>query len=110
VALLGSVFSAGFQSSMKPAVQDLPAEIAEPASEGIAKAFGVAQQAGDNAARIIDAAKHALVDGWVRAMWVGAGMGAVILLVVALRGPVRVRATDTSAVELELELEPEPSA
>ena len=72
---------------MRPALQDLPREIAEPASEGIGRAFDVAARAGDDAPRIIDAAKHALVDGWVRSMWAGAAFGVAALLYVILRGP-----------------------
>lgn len=108
VALLGSVFSAGFRAAMKPAVQDLDPALAEPASEGIAKAMGVAQQAGEAGPRIVDAAQHALVDGWVRAMWVGAGMGIAILLLVIVRGPVRVMAPEVATGDLVLE--PEGSA
>jgi predicted MFS family arabinose efflux permease len=101
VALLGSVFSAGFRSSMTPALKDLPKELSEPASEGIGKAFGVAANAGDAAPRIIDAAKHALVDGWVKSMWAGAAFGLAAFLFVLVRGPKSAPAAD--AVELAVE-------
>lgn len=101
VALLGSVFSSGFRSSMRPALQDLPREIAEPASEGIGRAFDVAAGAGDDAPRIIDAAKQALVDGWVRSMWAGAAFGVAALLYVILRGPRSSRAMVVAEVPAE---------
>ncbi len=102
VALLGSVFSAGFRASMTPALSDLPKDLSEPASEGIGKAFGVAANAGDSGPRIIDAAKHALVDGWVRSMWAGAAFGIAAFVFVVIRGP---RSAD-SAVDVELITEP----
>ncbi|MEZ5230822.1 MAG: MFS transporter, partial [Acidimicrobiales bacterium] len=88
VALLGSILSSGYSSAIKPALAGLPAELAEPASEGIGNAFGVAAQAGDAGPVIIDAAKHAFVDGWVQSMWVGVGMVALAVLILAVRGPV----------------------
>ena len=50
----------------------------------------MAAQAGDQAPTIIDAAKHAFVDGWVQSMWLGVGMAAVALVYLIVRGPVRV--------------------
>ncbi len=88
VALLGSILSSGFSSAITPALAGLPSELAEPASEGIGNAFGVAAQAGDAGPIIIDAAKHAFVDGWVQSMWVGVGMVAVAILILIVRGPV----------------------
>ena len=71
----------------------LPPELAEPASEGIGAAFAVAAQAGDQGPTIIDAAKHAFVDGWVQSMWLGVGMAAVALVYLIVRGPARVTHT-----------------
>lgn len=92
VALLGSILSSGYQSAIEPALDGLPQELAEPASEGIGSAFVVAAQAGERGPEIIDAAKHAFVDGWVQSMWVGMAMVAVAGLYLAVRGPRRVRA------------------
>ncbi len=89
IALLGSVLSAGYRSAMEPSVEGLPPALAEPASEGIGSAFAVAAQAGEQGLAIIDAAKHAFVDGWVQSMWLGVGMAAVALVFLVVRGPVR---------------------
>lgn len=89
VALLGSVLSSGYKSAIEPALAGLPSQLAEPASEGIGSAFGVAAQAGDLGPAIIDAAKHAFVDGWVQSMWLGVGMATVALVYLIVRGPVR---------------------
>ncbi len=88
VALLGSILSAGYRSAIEPALAGLPPELAEPASEGIGAAFAVAAQAGDAGPVIVDAAKHAFVDGWVGAMWVGVGLAAAAFVYVFVRGPV----------------------
>ena len=58
-------------------------------SEGIGVAFGVAARAGAQGPMIIDAAKHAFVDGWVQSMWLGVGMAAVAFAYLMVRGPVR---------------------
>lgn len=88
IALLGSVLASGYSSAIEPLLTGLPPELAEPASEGIGAAFGVAATAGDQGPRIIDAAQHAFVDGWVQSMWLGVGMAAVALLFLLVRGPV----------------------
>ncbi len=89
IALLGSVLAAGYKSSIEPMLAGLPPELANPASEGIGVAFGVAARAGAQGPMIIDAAKHAFVDGWVQSMWLGVGMAAVAFAYLMVRGPVR---------------------
>ncbi|HWL43804.1 MAG TPA: DHA2 family efflux MFS transporter permease subunit [Ilumatobacter sp.] len=96
IALLGSIVSSGYADSFasSPGVAGLPHELVEPASEGIGSAYGVVQ-AGlgsgaldePTAARIIGAAQHAFVDGWVSAMWVGVAIVVGAFLWVLLRGP-----------------------
>jgi EmrB/QacA subfamily drug resistance transporter len=98
VALLGSILSSGYASSIEPALEGLPPELAEPASEGIGSAFAVAGQAGDRGPAIIDAAQHAFVDGWVQSMWIGVGLAAVALAYLVVRGPARVTAAATATV------------
>ncbi|MBI5089977.1 MAG: MFS transporter [Actinobacteria bacterium] len=92
IALLGSVLTAGYRSAIGPALAGVPAELAEPASEGIGTAFATAANAGDQGPIIIDAAKHAFVEGWTRSMWLGVGMAAVALAYLVVRGPSRVTA------------------
>ena len=101
MALLGSVLSAAFRTNMQDRLADLPSELVEPASDGIANAFGVAQQAGNSAQRIKDAARQSFVEAWVHSMWVGVGVAAVAVLFLLVRGPQRIRlatATVTSEV------------
>ena len=97
IALLGSVLAAGYKSAIEPKLAGLPVELAEPAGEGIGAAFAVAATAGDQAPTIIDAAKHAFVDGWVNSMWLGAGMATVALVYLLVRGPAR--STDAQPAE-----------
>ncbi len=90
IALLGSVLSAGYQDAVEPALRSVPAELAEPASEGIGGAMAVAARAGDAGPAIVDAAQHAFVDGWVQSMWIGVALASVALLYVVVRRPRRV--------------------
>lgn len=97
IALLGSVLSAGYRSSVKPLLSGVSTELAQPASEGIGKAFGAAQALAANpeadpalrqqVPTVISAAKHAFVDGWVQSMWLGVGMAAVAFVFLAVYGP-----------------------
>jgi hypothetical protein len=102
VALLGSILSSGYRSAIEPSLDGLPPEIAETAREGIGSAFAAAANAGADAPRIIDAAQHAFVDGWVTSMWVGVAMAAVALAILVVRGPgtVAESAMDAEADEL----------
>ena len=65
--------------------------LVNPASEGIATAAGVAQQAGEAGVPIFEAAKHAFVDAWVQSMWVGVAVSAVAAAFLLLRGPKRAK-------------------
>ncbi|MEQ1699925.1 MAG: MFS transporter [Ilumatobacteraceae bacterium] len=97
IALLGSVLSSGYRSAAKPLLEGVSPQLAEPAGEGIGKAFGVVAKltADPNAdpallqqlPKVISAAKHAFVDGWVGSMWLGVGLAAVAFVFLAVRGP-----------------------
>ena len=93
VALLGSVLTAGYESSIEPLLANVPPELAAPASKGIGAAFAVAAQAGDQAPVIVGAAQQAFVDGWVQSMWLGVGVASAALAYLVLRGPKRETAT-----------------
>ena len=102
IALLGSVLAAGYKSAIDPALAGVSPELAEQAREGIGAAFAVAAQAGDQGPVIIDAAKHAFVEGWVQSMWLGVGMAAVAFVYLVVRGPGRiVAAAPADAIEAE---------
>lgn len=90
VALLGAILSAGYRDAISARVSDLPAPVAERASSGIANAFAAAatlppRQADD----LVDAARHAFVEGWSGAMWTGVAIMAALFVFVLTRGPHR---------------------
>lgn len=87
VALLGSVLSAGYRSAINTKLADLPEAVRDPVGDGLASAFGVAASAGKDAPRIIDAAQHAFVDGWVTSMWLGTALVGVGVLYLVAFGP-----------------------
>jgi len=94
VALLGSVLSAGYRSAIEPNLTTVPGDLARSAAEGIGSAFGAAANAGDSAPVIIEAAKRAFVDGWVRSMWLGVAMAAFAMVFLIVRGVQDLRVTD----------------
>lgn len=102
VALLGSILSSGYRKAIDPSLEGLPAALAEPAREGIGSALAVAADAGANGPLIVDAAKHAFVEGWVTSMWVGVAMAAVALTILVTRGPGTGKADD-SAIDTEMQ-------
>lgn len=112
IALFGSILASGYQASISPSLEGLPPEIAVPAGEGIGGALAVAEQAGTRAPAIIDAAQHALVDGWVQSMWVGVAMAGVVFVYLAVLGPRHRRPGQPVefATEPDLTDEPAPSA
>ncbi|MFZ4183287.1 hypothetical protein ACOZCG_19510 [Streptomyces pseudogriseolus] len=69
------------------AVAGVPREAADTAREGIANAVEVAPSTGGHASALVHAAQESFVEGWQRAMWAGVAVMAVLLVVVALRGP-----------------------
>lgn len=90
IALLGGLLTAGYQSSIGAALDGVPAELADPAREGIANADAVSQEAGDFAGQILLAAHEAFVSGWQQAMWAGVAVMVVLVAFVIVRGPRRV--------------------
>jgi EmrB/QacA subfamily drug resistance transporter len=109
VALLGSILSSGYADSIEPALAGLPPELAEPASEGIGSALAVAAQAGDAGPQLVEAARHAFVDGWIQSMWIGVAMAAVALVYLLVRGPRAEPTRDQLELEVELPAELEPA-
>lgn len=87
VALLGAMLAAGYKDAMTPKLEGFPEEIAGVASEGIGAAFAVAPAAGPRAPELIAAAQEAFVEGWVRSMWIGVGIIAVLIAFAVIRRP-----------------------
>lgn len=100
VALIGSVLSSGYGSSIGAVAATLPEAARGPVQDGIGTALATAPQLGAQAPQVIDAARQAFVDGWHQAMWVGAALavGAVVLLLIT--GPRAARATDPADAAL----------
>lgn len=91
VALLGAIVTAGYRSAIESRVEGLPPETAAGAREGIATALAAAD--GPQAQMLVRAAQEAFVDGWQQAMWAGAGVMALLLVFILVRGPVRTPVT-----------------
>lgn len=98
VALLGAVLTAGYRTSIGAHLDGIPADVAEPAREGVANAIAAAANLGTHSAVQVDAvpldalvlaAKNSFVDGWQHAMWAGSVVMAILLVYVLVRGPLR---------------------
>jgi EmrB/QacA subfamily drug resistance transporter len=89
IALLGSVLNAGYRSSVSGSTSELSPELAHRVEEGIGSAYASAGELGVRGPQVLDAARHALVDGWQLSMWVGVAMAAAVFVYVAVRGPGR---------------------
>lgn len=96
VALLGSVLSTGFRSSITPLLGGVPAPLADAAKGGIGNAYGVAQapEAQQWALQIMSAAKTAFVDAWAHSIWVGVVLAGIAFVYLVLRGPRRAAASE----------------
>jgi EmrB/QacA subfamily drug resistance transporter len=89
IALLGSLLSAGYRSSVSSATDGLSPELAHRVEEGIGSAFGAANDLGPDAPSVLAAARDALVDGWRLSMWVGVAIASGVLVYLIVRGPGR---------------------
>ncbi|MEU2401320.1 MFS transporter [Streptomyces pseudogriseolus] len=87
VALLGALVAGGYRAAVDDRLDGVPREAADTAREGIANAVEVAPSTGGHASALVHAAQESFVEGWQRAMWAGVAVMAVLLVVVALRGP-----------------------
>lgn len=89
VALIGSVLSATYSSSVADATVGLPPEAADAVKEGIGGAMAVAGQAGPAGQPVLDAARSAFLDGWGSAMWLSAGVALAFAVFTAVWMPRR---------------------
>ena len=87
VALLGSLVSAGYRSSVADTTTQLSPDLAHRVEEGIGSAFAAAGDLGGAAPTVLTAAREALVDGWRLSMWVGVAMAAAAFVYLVARGP-----------------------
>lgn len=89
VAVLGSVLSAGYGAKIDDVTGDLPASAAAAVEDSIGGAYGVASQlGGEQAARLIEAARDAFMNGHELALLTAAGVSLLGALLAAwlLRG------------------------
>lgn len=102
VALLGAILTAGYRTSISTQLDGIPADVAEPAREGVANAIAAADALSTHRDALVRAAQDSFVNGWQNAMWAGAAVMAVLFAYVLARGPrstaTTVAATDVSDV------------
>lgn len=89
IALLGSVVSSRYRSSVSGATSSLAPELAGRVEEGIGSAFAAVADLGADAPAVLDAARDALVDGWRGAMWFGVALAGSVLVYLLARAPRR---------------------
>ena len=85
IAVLGTLLSIGYRDGVEEQLAGLPAEAAEAAEEGIGGALAVAAQTGSG--ELVEAARHAFVDGMGLAFTAAAISTAIVALVVMARYP-----------------------
>lgn len=105
IAMLGSVVSSGYRSSVAAATTGLPPELADRVKEGIGGAFGAAADLGPDAPAVLQAARHALVDGWQLSMWFGAALAGLAFVYLLVRGPRREDLHGEDALDADLGFE-----
>lgn len=88
VALLGAILSAGYRNAIDGRLNGLPRDLADTAREGVANAIAAADASSPSDA-IVRAAQESFVDGWQRAMWVGATIMGILFIYLLTRGPER---------------------
>jgi EmrB/QacA subfamily drug resistance transporter len=89
VALLGSVVSAGYRSSVAGSTTELSPELAHRVEEGIGSAYAASGDLGPAAPSVLGAAREALVDGWRLSMWCGVALAALAFVYLVVWGPRR---------------------
>ena len=87
IAMLGSLVSAGYRSSVSDATTELAPELAHRVEEGIGSAFAATGDLGASAPTVLDAARSALVDGWQLSMWFGVVLAGAAFVYLLVRGP-----------------------
>lgn len=87
IALLGGLLVAGYQNAIAGQLTGVPADLAATASEGIANAAAVSQNAGAAADQIIAASQAAFITSWQQAMWVGVAVMVALTAFIAFKGP-----------------------
>jgi predicted MFS family arabinose efflux permease len=101
IALMGSMFTTGYQSAIDGSLSGLPADVADEAREAPGLALDLATRLGDNA--LADAARDAFGSGMRLSMLIGAGLLAATAVYIWFRGPNRQQEAMEDVVDLEAE-------
>jgi EmrB/QacA subfamily drug resistance transporter len=89
VAVIGSLVSTAYASSMAGSVTGLPAPAQQAAEESLGAALMIAQQMGSAGTGLAEAARQAFVDALGNGLLVGAAVAAVAAVIVAIALPAR---------------------
>lgn len=92
VALLGPLVTAGYSAAIANKLHGLSQEVITTVKEGLARAQAIAPVTGTNAEMVIRVARESFVSGWQQAMWIGAGIMAVLFIYILIKGPQQSRA------------------
>lgn len=103
IALMGSMFTTGYQSGIDGSLGDLPADLADQAREAPGMALDIAGRLGDTG--LADAARSAFDSGMRLSMLVGAGLLVLAAAYIWFRGPSRQQEVMEDVVDLEAEAE-----
>ena len=97
VALLGAVVTAGYQSAIGSRLHGVSARVADTARQGVANALAADHEAGPQARALKLAARESFVSGWQNAMWAGAAVMAIVVVVIVVPGSRRLESASTDA-------------
>jgi DHA2 family integral membrane protein (MFS transporter) len=100
VAVIGSMVSTAYASTMAGAVGGLPPQAQQAAEESLGAALAIAQGLGQAGAGLADTARQAFVDALGSGLIVGAAVAAVATVIVAIALPAR--APSPSPVESDV--------
>lgn len=108
VALLGPLVTAGYSAAIGDKLNGLPQELITTAKEGLAHAQAVAPGTGTKAGMVIRVARESFVSGWQQAMWIGAGIMAVLFIYILIKGPQKNREGSDYGAATSIANEPVP--
>jgi EmrB/QacA subfamily drug resistance transporter len=91
LALLGAVFTAGYNRALNARLARVPADAAATARQGIAGALAIANQGHPYSQTLFRSAQEAFVLGWQQAMWAGTVVMVLVFGYILLNGPGRNR-------------------
>jgi EmrB/QacA subfamily drug resistance transporter len=87
IAILGSLFNAGYSDSVKDATTALPPNLAHAAQESPGAAFAIASRLGTTGDDLVAAARTAFADALSHALWIGAATAVLTACFVLWRAP-----------------------